>query len=209
MENIHISADDNQIDCRFPVQYVVRPQTEDFHDYRGYAGRIAGGIFKPGDEVYVLPSGFSSKVKSIDTLGGTLEEAFAPQSVCMSLEDEIDISRGDMIVKEGNMPKVGQDLDLMVCWLNQKALVPGGKYRLIHTTKSTRCMLKQIYYKVDIYTLHRIEDDVNVGMNDIAKINIRTMEPLFYDRYQRNRNTGSLILIDEATNVTVGACMIV
>ena len=124
LENIHISADDNQIDCPFPVQYVVRPQTEEFHDYRGYAGRIAGGIFKPGDDVCVLPSGFNSKIKSIDMLGGSLEEAFAPQSVCMCLEDEIDISRGDMIVKEGNMPEVGQDIDVMVCWLNQKPLIP-------------------------------------------------------------------------------------
>ena len=209
LENIHISADDNQIDCRFPVQYVVRPQTQEYHDYRGYAGRIGGGIFKPGDEVCVLPSGFNSKIKSIDTMGESLNEAFAPQSVSITLEDDIDISRGDMIVKEGNLPTIGQDLDVMICWLNVKPLQSGGKYKLMHTSKKSRCVVKEIYYKMDINTLHRHEEDLDIKMNDIAKIRIRTMEPLFYDRYQRNRNTGSLVLIDEATNVTVGACMIV
>lgn len=209
LENIHIGSDQNHIDCRFPVQYVVRPQSDEFHDYRGYAGRIAGGVFKPGDEVAVLPSGFTSKIKSIDTLDGSLDEAFAPMSVTMTLEDEIDISRGDMIVRVNNQPKVTQDVELMVCWMNEKNLKPNGKYALKHTSNDARCIIKDIRYKVDIKTLHRMEDDKEIKMNDIARISIRTTKPLFIDNYKRNRNTGSLILIDEATNETVGACMVI
>ncbi len=209
LENIHISGDHNQIDCRFPVQYVVRPQTDEHHDYRGYAGRIAGGVFKPGDDVMVLPSGFTSKVKSIDTLDGALEEAFAPMSVTLTLEDDIDISRGDMIVRENNSPEVAQDIEMMVCWLNDKPLIPNGKYAVKHTSKDARCIVKSIKYKVDINTLHRNEEDKTIQMNDIARISIRTTAPLFYDRYSRNRITGSLILINEATNETVGAGMII
>jgi len=209
LENIHISADQNHIDCRFPVQYVIRPQTEEYHDYRGYAGRIAGGVFKPGDEVVVLPSGFKSKIKTIDVMGGQLKEAFAPQSVTMTLEDDLDVSRGDIILKEGNMPETTQDIDVMVCWLNKKPLLNKGKYTIQHTTKKARCLVNQVYYKVDINTLHRMDEDLQVNMNDIAKVRLRITEPLFVDRYQRNRNTGSLILVDEASNVTVGACMII
>jgi len=209
LENIHIGSDQNHIDCRFPVQYVIRPQSAEFPDYRGYAGRIAGGVFKPGDEVVALPSGFSSKVKSIDTADGELKEGFAPQSVTITLEDEIDISRGDMIVRVNNQPKISQDIDMMVCWMSDKPLIKGGKYALIHTTNEARCVIKDVKYKVNINTLHREENDNNIGMNDIGRISIRTTKPLFFDSYQKNRNTGSLILIDEATFETVGACMII
>ena len=209
LETIHIGSDLNHIDCRFPVQYVIRPQTEEFHDYRGYAGRIAGGIFKPGDDVRVLPSGFNSKVKSIDFKGESLEEAFAPQSVTITLEDDIDISRGDMIVRENNIPEEGQDIDLMVCWLNPKPLALRGKYAVKHTTRDVRCIVKDLKYKMDINTLHRNEEDKEINMNDIARIQIRTTQPLFYDSYRKNRTTGSLIMIDEATNETVAAGMII
>ena len=209
LETIHIGSDHNHVDRRFPVQYVVRPQTTEFHDYRGYAGRIAGGIFKPGDDVTILPSGFTSKIKSIDTFDGPVEEAFAPMSVTMTLEDDIDISRGDMIVAEHNSPNSTQDIDIMVCWLNQKQLIPNGKYAVKHTSKDVRCIVKEIQYKVDINTLHKIEDDKSVKMNDVARVKLRTTAPLFIDKYNRNRSTGSLILIDEATNETVGAGMVI
>ena len=209
LENIHIGSDYNHVDCRFPVQYVVRPQSDEFHDFRGYSGRIAGGIFKKGDEVVVLPSGFSSKIKSIHIYNKELEETFSPMSVTMTLEDDIDISRGDMIVRENNQPNVSQDLDLMVCWLNDKPMINGGKYAIKHTTNDARCIIKDVKYKVNINTLHRIEDDKVINTNDIARITIRTTRPLLFDKYSRNRITGSLILIDEATNETVGAAMIV
>ena len=208
LENIHIGSDHNHIDCRFPVQYVVRPQKDEFHDYRGYAGRVAGGVFKPGDKVVALPSGFSSTIKSIDTIDGPLEEAFSPMSVTMTLNDEIDISRGDMIVRENNQPTISQDLDIMVCWLNEKPLQLRGKYAVKHTSNDARCIVKEVKYKVDINTLHRLEEDNNIEMNDIGRISLRTTKPLFFDSYKRNRNTGSVILIDEATNETVGAGMI-
>ena len=208
LENVHIGSDYNHIDCRFPVQYVIRPQSDEFHDYRGYAGRIAGGVFKPGDKVVALPSGFSSTIKSIDTFNGSIDEAFAPMSVTLTLEDEIDISRGDMIVRDNNRPDVAQDIDIMVCWLSEKPLQLNGKYAVKHTSADVRCVVKEIKYKVDINTLHRMDDDREIKMNDIGRISIRTTKPLFIDEYKRNRNTGSLILIDEATNDTVGAGMI-
>jgi len=209
LENIHIASDHNHRDCRFPVQYVIRPQSKEFHDYRGYAGRIAGGIFKAGDEVKVLPSGKTSKIKSIDTYDGPVEEAFAPMSVTITLEDEVDISRGDMIVRENNQPEVLADFDVMLCWMNDKGLVPRGKYYIRNTSNEARCMVTEVKYKVDINTLHRIEDDKNISMNDIARVSLKTTKPLFVDRYSRNRNTGSIILVDEATNETVAAGMIV
>jgi len=209
LETVHIASDYNHIDCRFPVQYVIRPQSLEYPDYRGYAGRIAGGVFKPGDRVMALPSGFTSTIKSIDTYEGPVDEAFAPMSVTIRLEDEIDISRGDMIVRENNVPEVTQDLEVMVTWLNEKPLQLRGKYRLMHTSKVARALVKDVRYKVDINTLHRIEDDKHVGLNDIARISIRTTEPLFVDPYSRNRQSGSFILIDEATNNTVAACMII
>lgn len=209
LENIHIGSDNNHIDCRFPVQYVIRPQSDLHHDYRGYAGRISGGVFKPGDEVLILPSGFTSKIKSIDTYEGPVEEAFAPMSVTITLEDDIDISRGDMIVRSHNQPETGQDIDLILCWLNNKPVNPSAKYLLMHTTKDARAIIKEINYKIDINTLHRIEDDKDLKMNDIARVRIRTTQPIFYDSYSRNRYTGSLILIDEGTKETVAAGMII
>lgn len=209
LENIEISHDQNLEDGRFPVQYVIRPMSNEYHDYRGYAGRVAGGIFKKGDAVTVLPNGFESKIKSIDTMNGPIEEAFAPMSVTITLENEIDISRGDMIVKSDNKAEVTQDIEVMLCWLADKKLQPNGKYLLKHTSKDVRCIVKDIQHKVNISTLEKIEDDKTVGLNDIAKISIRTTAPLFIDKYKRNRYTGSVILIDEGTNVTVGAGMIV
>jgi sulfate adenylyltransferase subunit 1 len=209
LETTHISSDHNHVDPRFPVQYVVRPMQHDLHDYRGYAGRVAGGVFRKGDKVTVLPSGLTTKIKSIDSYDGPVTEAFAPLSVTITLEDEIDISRGDMLVSEAHKPEVSQDVDLMVCWLNEKKLIPGGKYVVKHTTKDVRCVVKSIKYKLNINNLEQNEDDKDVNMNDIARITLRTTSPLFFDPYSRNRITGSLILIDEATNETVGAGMIV
>ncbi len=214
LENIHISSDENHIDCRFPVQYVIRPQSREFHDFRGYAGRIAGGVFKPGDTVKVLPSGFSAKIEAIYPLHSfsvedKIDEAFSPMSVTMTLDSDIDISRGDMIVRENNAPHVSQDLELMVCWMSDRKMMTGGKYSLKHTIKDVRCVIKDIRYKIDINTLHRNENDKEVGMNDIARIQIRTTGQLFYDNYRRNRVTGSVIIIDEGTNETVGAGMII
>ena len=209
LENIHIGSDNNHIDCRFPVQTVIRPHNDEHHDYRGYAGRIASGIYKPGDEVLVLPSGFNSKIKSIDTADGPVDEAFAPMSVTITLEDDIDISRGDMIVRANNQPKVMQDLDIMLCWLNNSGPKQRSKYIIRHTSNEARTIIKEIVYKLDVNTLHRNEEDKNIGMNDIARIRLRTTKPILADSYNRNRSTGSIILVDEATNETVAAGMII
>ncbi|MDB5227847.1 MAG: sulfate adenylyltransferase subunit CysN [Bacteroidota bacterium] len=209
LENIHVGSDLNHIDARFPVQYVIRPMKNEYHDYRGYAGRIAGGVFRVGDKVKALPSGFTSKIKSITTMDGDLQEAFAPQSVTILLEDEIDISRGDMIVRENNVPKIEQEFDVMLCWMNEKKMIAKGKYILRHTTKECKCIVKEIKYKLDINTLQRIENGPELGLNDIARVSIRTTVPLFFDSYRKNRNTGSIILVDEMTNETVAAGMIV
>lgn len=209
LETIHIGSDLNHIDARFPVQYVVRPMKNEYHDFRGYAGRIAGGVFRVGDKVKALPSGFSSKIKSIVTMDADLQEAFAPQSVTITLEDEIDISRGDMIVRENNMPQVEQEFDVMLCWMNDKKMLPRGKYVLRHTSRECKCIIKEIKYKLNINTLQRIEDDLELGLNDIGRVSIRTTVPLFFDSYRKNRITGSIILVDEATNETVAAGMIV
>ena len=209
LENVHIGSDHNLIDCRFPVQYVIRPNTDEFHDYRGYSGRIGGGVFKKGDKVMVLPSGFTSTIKKIDSYDGEIEEAFPPMSATILLEDEIDISRGDMIVRENNVPEVGQDIEVMVCWFNEKPLRQRGKYTILHTTQDARCIVKEIRYKLNINTLHRDQEDLNIGMNDIARVVLRTTKPLFYDSYRKNRITGSIIFVDEGTNETVGAGMII
>ena len=209
LENIHIGSDQNHVDCRFPVQFVVRPQSKEYPDYRGYAGRIEGGVFKPGDNVTILPSGFTSKIKSIDTFDGLIEEAFSPMSVCMTLTDDIDVSRGDMLVRENNKPTVEQDVDVMICWMNEKKMIQRGKYTIRHTSQTARCIIKEVKYKMDINTLHRMEEEKEIGLNDIGRISIRTTKPLFFDSYRRNRNTGSIILIDEATNETVAAGMII
>ena len=209
LEHLHISNDQNYVDARFPVQYVIRPQSDKYHDYRGYAGRIAGGVFKPGEKVMVLPSGLTSTIKSIDTMTETLEMAFPPQSVTLSLEDDLDISRGDMIVKENNTPQIGQDITMMICWLNENPMKLGVKYGLKHTTRDARCVIKEVNYKVNINTLAKIYDNTEVGLNEIGQITIRTTQPLLYDSYRKNRITGSLILFDEGTNVTVCAGMII
>ena len=209
LENIHISSDHNHIDARFPVQYVIRPQRDEFHDFRGYAGRVAGGTFKVGDKVMILPSGFTTTVKSIINHTRELEEAFPPMSVVITLDDDIDISRGDMIVKENNVPDIGQDIDIMMCWMSEKPMRLNGKYALKHTTADARCLIKDVKYKVDVNTLGKIPDDKDIGLNEIARVSLRTTKPLFYDSYRQNRKTGAIILIDEADNTTVGVGMII
>jgi sulfate adenylyltransferase subunit 1 len=209
LENIHIANDWNFTDPRFPVQYVIRPQSDEFHDFRGYAGRIEGGVFNTGDKVVALPSGLTSKIKSIETMKGKLEKAFPPQSVTITLENDIDISRGDMLVAENNRPTAGQDITIMFCWLNEKPLIQGGKYTVRHTTKETKCIIKSVAYKVNMSTLEKETEDKTVKLNEIGQMTIRTTKPLFYDSYKRNRVTGSLILIDEGTNETICAGMII
>jgi len=209
LEHIYIASDVNHRDMRFPIQTVIRPHSDEHHDYRGYAGRIASGTIRPGDKVMALPSGFTSNVKTVEIAGEKQEEVFAPMSVTVTLTDEIDISRGDMIVRADNVPEQGQDLEVLVCWMNERPLQLRGKYALIHTSKQARCIVKDVKYKMNINTLSRNTEDKTIGLNDIGRISLRTTEPLFYDFYHKNRNTGSLILIDEATNVTVGACMII
>lgn len=209
LENLHLSSDHNHTDARFPVQNVIRPQSEKYHDYRSFAGRIAGGVFRKGEEVIVYPSGFTSRIKAIDTFNGEIDEAYAPMSVSFQLEDEIDISRGDLIAKPNNSPTASQDIDLMVSWLGDTPLNPSAKYLVKHTTSDVRAIVKEIKYKIDISTLDKNFEDKSIGTNDIARIRIRTTKPLFFDKYSRNRISGSLIIIDEATNVTVGAGMII
>jgi sulfate adenylyltransferase subunit 1 len=208
LETIEIGDDLNFTDPRFPVQYVIRPQSDEYHDYRGYAGRVASGVFKKGDRVKVLPSGIESTLKAIDVLDGELEETFAPQSVTLRLEDDVDVSRGDMIVAAENVPQVGQTLEAMICWMNERPLMPRGKYTLKHTSNEARCMIQNVNFKMDINSLEENTEDKQVGLNDIACISMKTTKPLFYDSYRKNRITGSLILIDEATNETVAAGMI-
>jgi sulfate adenylyltransferase subunit 1 len=210
LENVHIASDHNFIDCRFPVQYVIRPYSDEFHDYRGYAGRLAGGVFKVGDEVMHLPSGFTSKVKAIQGPEGLVEQTVPPESVTILLEDDIDISRGDMLVRPGNLPESTQDLEVMLCWFDHsKPLQLNGKYSLRHTTQELRCVIKEIPYRLNINDLHRDLDYDAIKVNDIAKVKIRTTKPVFIDAYRDNRITGSVILIDEATNNTVAAGMVV
>jgi sulfate adenylyltransferase subunit 1 len=209
LETMHISSDINKVDARFPVQTVLRPQREGFIDYRGYAGRVASGVFRPGDEVTIMPSGFTSKIKTIDTIEGELDEAYAPMSIAMTLEDDIDISRGDMIVRTSNKPDALQDIEVMLCWLHNDSAKPRAKYTVRHTSNEQKAMIKEVVYKFDINTLERKTDDINLNMNDIAKVKIRTTKPLMVDSYRENRTTGSIILVDDATNETVAAGMIV
>ncbi|MFN7149374.1 MAG: sulfate adenylyltransferase subunit CysN [Microthrixaceae bacterium] len=209
LESVHIASDRNLIDARFPVQMVLRPNTDEYHDYRGYAGRVAAGVFKPGDEVVVLPSGFSSTIAGIDTFDGPVEEAFAPMSVTIRLADEIDISRGDMICRPQNQPTSSQDVEAMVCWLTEAStLTPRTKLTIKHTTRTAKALVKDLHYRLDINTLHRDEDADALALNEIGRVTMRTTQPLFFDEYRRSRETGSFILIDDATNATVGAGMI-
>jgi bifunctional enzyme CysN/CysC len=192
------------------VQYVIRPQSGTHLDYRGYAGTLAGGVFKPGDEVVILPSGFTSSIVSIDGPGGVpVNEAYAPMAVTIRLADELDISRGDMIARVGNRPTVGQDIDATICWMDERsALQPGGRYTIKHTTRSVRTVVQELNYRLDINTLHRDESAEALDLNDIGRVRLRTQAPLLYDEYRRNRATGSFILVDDGTNATVAAGMI-
>ena len=209
LEEVHIASDRNMVDVRFPVQYVVRPQSTEHHDFRGYAGSVAGGVMKPGDEVSVLPSGFSTRIKSILGPRGEMEEASAPTAVTVVLEDELDVSRGDMICRVNNQPTATQDIEAMVCWMSEASqLTPGTKLAIKHTTKWARAMVKDFRYRLDINTLSRDPEANALSLNEIGRVRLRITQPLFADTYRRNRTTGSFILVDETTNVTVGAGMI-
>lgn len=210
LENVHIASDHNFIDARFPVQYVIRPYNDEFHDYRGYAGTVAGGVFKKGDEVMLLPSGFTTKIAKIDTYDGELDAAFPPQSVTILLEDDYDLSRGDMIVRPNNQPTATQDIEVMMCWFSsEQPLRPNGMYTIRHTTQEARCKVKEVRYRLNINTLHRDLEDKVIKMNEIGRIVLRVTKPLFVDAYRKNRVTGSIVLIDEGTNNTVAAGMII
>jgi len=209
LENIYVASDHNHIDPRFPVQYVIRPISKKYHDYRGYAGRVAGGVFHKGEKVMVLPSGFITTLEAIDFDESEINEAFPPMSVTFRLSDDLDISRGDMIVRENNVPETGQDIEVMMCWMSDKPLVPGMKYYLRHTTAEVRAMIKEIVYKVNVNTLEHVPDGKELRMNEIGLVRLRTTKPLYYDSYRRNRTTGSIILIEEGTFNTVGVGMIV
>ncbi|TDC53155.1 sulfate adenylyltransferase subunit CysN [Jiangella ureilytica] len=208
LEHVHIASDRNLVDVRFPVQYVIRPQSLQHSDYRAYAGQVAGGVLKPGDEVMVLPSGFTTRIAAIDTADGPVAEAFAPMSVTVRLEDEIDVSRGDLICRPHNRPAVAQDIDAMVCWMADTPLVPGQKLAVKHTTRSARALVKELQYRLDVNSLHRDDTATQLGLNDIGRVRLRTTVPLLADEYRRNRQTGGFILVDESTNRTVGAGMI-
>jgi sulfate adenylyltransferase large subunit len=208
LEHVHVASDRDLIDARFPVQYVIRPKSDDFHDYRGYAGRVAGGVFKPGDEVLVLPSGMPSRIAAIDLFDKDVAEAFPPMSVTIRLEDDIDVSRGDMICRPNNAPTPTQDIDAMVCWMTTAPLRPRQKLAIKHTTRTARALVKDIQYRMDVNTLHRDQDTKELGLNEIGRVQLRTTAPLLCDAYAKNRTTGSFVLIDEATGVTVGAGMI-
>jgi sulfate adenylyltransferase subunit 1 len=212
LEHVHIASDRNLIDVRFPVQYVIRPQQAtdpDLHDYRGYAGQVAGGVIKPGDEVMHLPSGFTTTVKRIDTAYGTVPEAFPPMSVTLVLGDDIDISRGDMICRPHNQPAVTQDVNAMVCWMSEsRKLSPRDRFLVKHTTRTAKAIVRDLHYRLDVNTLHRHEGVSGLSLNEIGRITLRLTNPLFCDPYTRNRQTGGIILVDEATGATVAAGMI-
>jgi sulfate adenylyltransferase subunit 1 len=208
LEHVHVASDRDLVDTRFPVQYVVRPKSDEFHDYRGYAGQIAGGVLKPGDEVLVLPSGFTSKIAAIDLFDKELSEAYPPMSVTVRLEDDLDVSRGDMICRPSNAPRPSQDIDAMICWMSPDAMRPRQKLAIKHTTRMGRAMIKDIQYRLDVNTLHRDLETKELGLNEIGRVQLRTTVPLLCDPYEKNRSTGSFVLIDEATGVTVGAGMI-
>ncbi|MFI7588716.1 sulfate adenylyltransferase subunit CysN [Spongisporangium articulatum] len=208
LENVHVSSDRNLIDVRFPVQYVIRPQSSEYPDYRGYAGTVAGGVLKPGDDVLVLPSGLPSRIEAIETADGPVAEAFPPMSVTVRLTDEIDISRGDLICRPHNAPKVTQDLDATICWMTDQPLTTGRKLAIKHTTRTARVLVKELQYRLDINTLHRDEAATSLGLNDIGRVRLRSTQPLLADEYRRNRATGAFILVDEATNATVAAGII-
>ena len=208
LESVYIGSDQNHVQARFPVQWVIRPHSDEHHDFRGYAGRVAGGVFKPGDEVQILPSGFSSEIESIHTANGSIDEAFAPLSCSLLLKENIDISRGDMIVKVNSPPDRGQDIEAMLCWFSENKMVVRGKYSLRHTTKEVKAIVSNLQYKININTLRKVEEEDDFSMNEIGRVTIRTSAPIYYDSYKKNRTTGSFILVDDMTNETVAAGMI-
>jgi bifunctional enzyme CysN/CysC len=210
LEHVHIASDRNLVDVRFPVQHVIRPQSTTVTDYRGYAGQVASGILKPGDEIMVLPSGFTTTIAGIDTADGPVTEAFPPMSVTIRLTDDIDITRGDMLCRPHNAPTPAQDIEAMICWMDEtQPLHVGGKYTIKHTTRTARTIIRQLHYRLDVNTLHRDEVATTLSLNEIGRVRLRTTIPLLADEYRRNRTTGGLILIDETTNRTIAAGMII
>ncbi len=210
LEHVHIASDRNLVDVRFPVQFVIRPQSTSVTDYRGYAGQVASGILKPGDEVMVLPSGFTTRITAIDTADGPVDEAYPPMSVTVRLADELDVSRGDLICRPHNQPAVAQDIEAMLCWMDEsRPMTVGAKYAIKHTTRAARAVVRQLHYRLDVNTLHRDESADGLRLNEIGRVRLRTTVPLLADEYRRNRTTGGFIVIDETTNRTVGAGMIV
>jgi len=208
LESVYIASDRNLIDCRFPVQWVVRPRSDDHHDYRGYAGMVASGVFKPGDEAVILPSGYTTTIAAIDGPQGPVDEAYPTMSVVVRLADDVDVGRGDMICRPHNQPEVGQDIDATVCWMADRPLAPANRYVLKHTTRSVPAVVRQLQYRLNVNTLHRDETATTLTFNEIGRVTLRTAAPLMFDPYRRNRTTGSFILIDPATNATAGAGMI-
>jgi bifunctional enzyme CysN/CysC len=208
LEHVHVASDRNLQDARFPVQWVIRPMNDEHHDYRGYAGEVASGVFRVGDEVVVLPSGIQSRIAAIDTFDGTQDEAFPPQSVTLRLEDDVDVSRGDMICRPQNRPVEAREVEAMVCWMAERPLRASGRYRIKHTTRTVLAKADELRYRIDVNTLHRDEQSTALGLNEIGRLRLRLSSPLFLDQYRRNRATGSFILIDESTNDTVGAGMV-
>jgi bifunctional enzyme CysN/CysC len=208
LEHVHVASDRNLVDARFPVQYVVRPQSDAHHDYRGYAGTVASGVLRPGDEIQVLPSGLTTTIAAIDGPRGPLDEAFAPMAVTVRLTDDLDVSRGDLLCRPANAPRATQDIDALVCWMADEPLRPRQRLAIKHTTRTVRAMVKELPYRLDVNTLHREPEAGELGLNDIGRVRLRTTQPLFVDDYARNRVTGRFILIDEATNATVGAGML-
>ena len=209
LENVYIGSDRNLIDPRFPVQYVIRPMAHDHHDYRGYAGEVAGGAFRAGDEVVVLPSGFTTTVSAVEMAGEAVPEAIPPMSATLRLSGEIDVSRGDMICRPGNIPKVSQDIEAMVCWFSEVPLTERARFEVRHTTRVSRALVTRLHYRLDVNTLHRDDGAGRLELNDVGRITLRCAQPLMFDAYRRNRRTGAFILVDEATNATVGAGMII
>jgi bifunctional enzyme CysN/CysC len=208
LEHVHVASDRNLQDARFPVQWVTRPMSDELHDYRGYAGEVASGVFRKGDEVVVLPSGRTSRIAAIDTFEGEVEEAYPPLSVTIRLEDDIDVSRGDMLCRPANRPKEAKDIEAMVCWMSERPLTPSGRYRIKHTSRAALAKVDQVLYRIDVNSLHRDQDANGLELNEIGKLRLRLSTPLLVDEYRRNRATGSFILIDESTNDTVGAGMV-
>jgi sulfate adenylyltransferase subunit 1 len=208
LENVRLDSDVNLTSARFSVQYVIRPQSEELHDYRGYAGKVISGVYKKGDKVVVLPSGIESTIKAIEIGGKEIEEAYALQSVVLHLEDDVDVSRGDMIVGANNQPKIAQEFEAMLCWMDNKPLKQGNKYLLQINSRLVKSVVKEIQYKLDVNTLQKNESPEKAVLNDIIKVTIKTASPVAFDSYKDLRQNGGAILIDETSCVTVGACMI-